>query len=178
MAARRIVKQVLATTVLGLVVGANASAGTVTHVTDNLGDDKDLFTVLESVNAWGTAEVNGSGIFGEIIPRAKLYVTPNQVWSNGAALTDVSSNGVEDIVGGLGGAFAFVVVWPGPLTPGEYDVIIDDDRNGVFNVGVDGGLGLGAEYGFRVAEVPAPPAAWLLGTTLAGLAARRRRRVG
>jgi len=50
---------------LARAVATRVNTGTVPFVTDGNGDAKDLFTVLETVNAWGIAEVNGSGIFRE-----------------------------------------------------------------------------------------------------------------
>ena len=47
------------------------------------------------------------------------------------------------------------LIWPHPLTPGQYDIIIDVDRDGLYDEGsdiLDGYLGTNSRMGFTVAQ--------------------------
>jgi uncharacterized repeat protein (TIGR01451 family) len=88
----------------------------------------------------------------EILPSADIYVVRNDVWNGGEGLSDVSG-GKNRVVGtGLGGAFYDQPVWLAPLTPGYYDLVVDEGQNpnGVYDAGIDYVLGEGPEPAFRV----------------------------
>ena len=71
----------------------------------------------------------------EFLPDADAYVTENQVWPGGT-LADVTLGGANSVVGaGGGGAFFDEVVWLPDLTPGEYDIVMDVNENGIFGTG-------------------------------------------
>jgi hypothetical protein len=85
-----------------------------------------------------------------IFPAARIYVTENRVWSGGEGLTDVTAGGYNVITGTLlGGGFIGEIVWLPPLTRGRYDLVIDENQNGVYD-GIDYVLGAGTDYAFQV----------------------------
>ena len=66
------------------------------------------------------------------------YVVPHQdVWNNGDQLNDVTQ--VPELDTPQYGCTneGRVLIWPADLSPGKYDVVIDVDRNGVYDRGLD-----------------------------------------
>jgi hypothetical protein len=86
---------------------------------------------------------------------ADVYITENRTWRDGDALVDVMGS-KNTIVSVLGGEFFDRAIALPPLTPGEYDIVVDEAQDGVYNADIDCVLGEGAEYGFKVegAETP------------------------
>ena len=62
--------------------------------------------------------------------------------------------GAVETVPVTNGGIAPVLVWHTPLTPGRYDIVIDANRNGVYNAATDG-LDSGSP-GFVVLASPPP----------------------
>jgi hypothetical protein len=86
-----------------------------------------------------TDDLYGLGDFGDYSvtydpPRqygGRIYVVEHQeMWSNGDPLNDVSSDGYETVA--WDNSF-FDLVWPTPLTPGTYDLILDLNVSGTEN---------------------------------------------
>lgn len=75
------------------------------------------------------------------------------------------------------GAFFSEEVWPGPLTPGSYDVVLDEHCDGSFNSDDLRAVGVFTVQA-PVLSVPGLPPAGiaLMGALVAGLVLRRRRR--
>lgn len=87
----------------------------------------------------------------QILPSADVYVVRNDSWTGGEPLVDVSAGGANRVVGsGLGGTFFDEPVWLAPLTPGDYDLVIDEDLDKKYTAGLDYVLGAGPERAFRV----------------------------
>ena len=85
----------------------------------------------------------------------KYVVAHKDSWTDGDTLTDVSgpSNPWEADTVQYGCTNEYrVLVWPATLTAGEYDVIIDVDRDGVYDEGTDILDGTSQVPGFVVVE--------------------------
>ena len=87
--------------------------------------------------------------FGEIIPSSDIFVTPNLDWSSrdGATLADVSNpDGIPNT------AVGFEVIEHPIYLPylrvGRYDVVIDNDQDGVYGEDTDEVLGFDEQPGF------------------------------
>ncbi|MEA1906351.1 MAG: hypothetical protein U9N12_05285, partial [Euryarchaeota archaeon] len=71
-----------------------------------------------------------------------IHIVHDQDWNDGDPIpADVI--GTVETVSVNDGDIAPVLVWHDPLTPGEYDIVIDANRNGVYNAATDG-LGSGS----------------------------------
>jgi len=83
------------------------------------------------------------------------YIIPNQVWSGGETLTDIrSENRITSGIGG-GGFLGVPIGLPGGTPRGEYDLILDDGANGIYDFG-DSIIGAGTGFAFRVVESGRP----------------------
>ncbi|MCI0535639.1 MAG: PASTA domain-containing protein [Verrucomicrobiales bacterium] len=92
---------------------------------------KDTFFDNQAVYASGEADFN-TGEF--IFPQGNVCVVAAGI-GFGQAISDVTAGGCNLVVGtGIGGAFFDEPVWLPPLTPGTYDLVLDDNRNGVYDV--------------------------------------------
>ena len=64
-----------------------------------------------------------------------IYVVNNKDdWKEGNTLNDVSG-GIETVTGGDDGSIATTKIWSATLTEGEYDIVVDTNRNGEWNPG-------------------------------------------
>ena len=67
----------------------------------------------------------------------RLYVVADQTtWTDGDPLTDVSGDGYEELTLSTDGT-QVVKLWDPPLTLGDYDIVEDKNRNGVYDEGID-----------------------------------------
>jgi len=67
-----------------------------------------------------------------------IYIVGNRTWTNGMAIpSDVSSDGRNTLQTTGTGSLGPANVWPPPLTIGEYDIVLDVNRNGVYNACID-----------------------------------------
>ncbi len=165
-------------------------AGPTGGSTDSVGVGQDTYTTGEVVYGTGSGFTPNTDV--------DVYIVGDRAWNDGDAIpTDVSSDGMNpavptDAAGDLGPAN----VWPPPLTPGEYDMVFDANRNGTYDAAIDA-VDHPAHPGFVIQAPPPPPipvggviapvnrlellAPWLGLATLAALAAlgfalvRRRR---
>lgn len=145
--------------------------------TDRDGTEKDLFTTTE--------EVYASGFGFDPSARLDLYLTPAHFVSDGVALQDFTSDGVNAATTGPGGDLGPVSVGSAQQ-PGEYSLIADVDRDGRFRAAVDlrwrtPGIGVGVVGEAEEpgppgpSEPPAPPAGpWLASADLPGFEAKVR----
>jgi len=94
---------------------------------DDLGNEKNTFDVTETV--YVTVPATGQTV--------RLYVVADQVnWTDGDPLTDVSGDGYEELTLSADGT-QVVKLWDPTLTVGDYDIIEDINRNGVYDEGTD-----------------------------------------
>ena len=64
-------------------------------------------------------------------------MVPDQDWNNGYPIpSDVT--GAVETVSVANGDVGPVLVWHAPLVIGEYDIVIDANQNGVYDVSTDG----------------------------------------
>ncbi len=97
------------------------------YASDAVGNEKNQFNLDETVYA--TVKATGQ--------RVRLYVVPDQTtWTTGDNLTDVSSDGFEEISLNANGTQTGPL-WHPPLTPGNYDIVEDANRNGKYDQGID-----------------------------------------
>ena len=90
-----------------------------------LGSDESLF-----VRAY--PELAGA----QPLASAKIYVVPHQSkWDDGAPLLD-RSKAVERLIAAQG-AIERTLVWPEPILPGAYDIVVDANEDGRYTRGVD-----------------------------------------
>jgi hypothetical protein len=97
------------------------------YSSDALGNEKDSFSTSETVYA----KVHATG------QTVRLYVVTDQTtWNTGDTLTDVSGDGYEELTLNASGTQT-VKLWGPPLTPGNYDIVEDINRNGKYDQGID-----------------------------------------
>ena len=118
---------------------------------------KDSFTIAENVYVYINPRTRmqlGSDRYVN-----KYVVNHKDTWTTGDALIDVSgpNNPWErDTVQRGCTNEARVLVWPATLTEGRYDVIIDVNRNGKYDAGIDILDGGSSGPGFTVVPPPTP----------------------
>jgi len=72
---------------------------------------------------------------------ARVYVTQNRdEWHHGQGLTDVSGSYNVVIGNMMGSAFMGEIVWLPMLVPGYYDLVLDENKNGIYDC--DAGTGV------------------------------------
>jgi hypothetical protein len=63
-----------------------------------------------------------------------VCIVPEDDWSDGMAIpADVSGDAVNTLSADALGRLGNTLVWPGELTIGQYDIVFDADRDGVFD---------------------------------------------
>ncbi|MBC8554008.1 MAG: hypothetical protein H8D23_30730 [Candidatus Brocadiales bacterium] len=87
---------------------------------------------------------------------ADVFIVPNRVWSHNDILIDITSD--NRVIGDLGGGsfLGATIGLPGGTPRGEYDLILDDNANGRFDLGYDSIIGQGTDFAFRVVESGRP----------------------
>ncbi len=137
----------------------------------NFGFHGNVYFSNEVVCVSGTADTIIDGLF----PSADVYVTENRSWNGGEDLSGLDVTGILGIsspnrVGGApfgAGAFFDEIIWLPVLAPGEYDIVMDEDGDGIYNepnsILKDRVLGFGGSFAFRV--VPAPLGAFVPNVT-------------
>jgi hypothetical protein len=112
---------------------------------DVLGNVKDSFAPSESVYV----TVPEAGL------TVSLYVVADKsTWNDGDPLTDVSLDGIETLTLNSGQGTQTIQIWGAPLTPGNYDIVVDVDRDGVFDAELDCVDDLEIAGFFVIPEVP------------------------
>jgi hypothetical protein len=83
-----------------------------------------------------TVYVVGSGFVPSAV--VHVYVVSDATWFDGMAIPpDLSGDGMNAVSAGTGGSFGPVAIWSPPLVAGEYDVVFDANRNGIFDLATD-----------------------------------------
>jgi len=94
----------------------------------SVASSKNTYRVDEDVYAAGS---------GFTSTNVDIHVVQDQDWNDGDPIpADVT--GAVETVSVVNGDIAPVLVWHAPLTPGRYDIVIDANRNGVYNAATDG----------------------------------------
>jgi hypothetical protein len=130
------------------------------HVVERLSSDvryvyRDLFNTDENVYVYvnPVARMRNLGSNRYV----KWYIVPHQaVWNDQDPLTPVTSPLGDTVQYGCTNA-GRRLVWPAPLTPGQYDVLIDVDGDELYDKGqdfIDGYSGPGDWVGFTVQDEP------------------------
>lgn len=130
------------------------------HVVERLSSDvnyvyRDLFDVDENVYVYVNPVARMRNLGGNRY--VKWYIVPHQaVWNDGDALTPVTTPLGDTVQYGCTNA-GRRLVWPAPLTPGQYDVVVDVDGDEIYDKGqdfLDGYSGPGDWVGFTVQDEP------------------------
>jgi hypothetical protein len=98
-----------------------------------------------------------SGSF--FLPRSNvdIYIVVDDSWSNNMPIpTDLSSDGLNTVPIDSVGNLAVTMIWPGRLTIGQYDIVFDTNRDGIYQSGVDVVDDPG-DPGFEVLDDPPGP---------------------
>ena len=103
----------------------------------------DLFRVDADVYATGSGFATGTNV--------DIYVVPYQNWNDGNPIPSDITASVET-VSVVNGNIAIVLVWNAPLMIGEYDIVVDANRNGIYDASMDGLDG--GSPGFVVIDMP------------------------
>jgi len=158
-----------ASLLLATVTGAAPALGAVLLIPTNCISPagQNLFNIGESICATGTVSPAMPGI--PFIPASgTIYIVPNQDWEpfGGPLEGDVTPGGEISFNAGPSGAFVDLLIWAAPLIPGEYDIVVDDDGNGIFTPGLEYAEGQGPAPGLVIVDPNAPPipvpTAWVL----------------
>lgn len=128
---------------VGFVVQAAPSAN---HIIENLSSDvnyhyKSSFDPTESVYLYMNPKVRSliheQWTGGNIINVKKYVVNHQASWNAGDSILDATQGIEGDVVQWGCRNESLVTVWPAPLTPGCYDIIVDADLDGIYTPGVD-----------------------------------------
>jgi len=106
----------------------------------------DLYRVDANVYATGSGFATGTNV--------DIYVVQDRDWGNGDQIPADVTGSVET-VSVVNGGVGPVLVWHASLVVGDYDIVIDANRNGVYDASIDG-LDSGSP-GFVVIDMPSVP---------------------
>ena len=94
---------------------------------DDSGTERNIFELTQDVYCYAGNLPDSTDV--------DIYVVANKdVWNDGASLTDVSG-GYETKTIESDGNIATTKIWNAPLTEGDYDLVVDTNRNGEWNTG-------------------------------------------
>ena len=100
--------------------------------------------------------VTGSGFAAGT--NVDIYIVRDHYWYDGNPIPSDVTGSVETVPA-VNGAVGPVLVWHAPLVIGEYDIVIDANQNGIYDVstdGLDSGLSGFVVIGMPSAPVPVP----------------------
>jgi hypothetical protein len=141
---------------------------------DGAGTDLDIFykkciapARIESCDAFGVTKnsysqyedvyVKGSGFVPSILyPRnPPIYVVEDTTWTDGMEIPDRISGTVTTVFSGASGDIEPTLVWSNPLSPGRYDIVVDENTNGYYDQSIDALDDLDIEFkaGFSVGGI-------------------------
>ncbi len=130
------------------------------HVVERLSSDlnyvyRDVFNVDENVYVYVNPVARMRNLGGNRY--VKWYIVPHQaVWNDQDPLNPVATPLGDTVQYGCTNA-GRRLVWPAPLTPGQYDIVIDVDGDELYDKGqdfLDGYSGQGNWVGFTVQDEP------------------------
>jgi len=93
--------------------------------TDADGITKDVYAVWDDVYATGTGFQPNTAIH--------IYIVGDLAWSDGDPIPADVGDGMDTVTTDDDGNFGPTLVWEAPLSPGEYDIVFDADRDGVYD---------------------------------------------
>jgi len=94
---------------------------------------KTFFGADEIVCVSGDVDTKPGG-FVVVFPEGDACVVAAGSVTFGGAIGDVTAGGCNTVVGSsLGGGFFDEKIWLPPLTPGLYDLVLDENQNGIFD---------------------------------------------
>jgi hypothetical protein len=97
--------------------------------TDSVGVGQDTYFTDEDVYATGSGFRRNSDV--------DVYIVGDRAWTDGDPIPADVSHGVETVATDGAGNLGPALVWPRPLTPGEYDMVFDANQNGVYDAATD-----------------------------------------
>jgi hypothetical protein len=119
------------------------------------GAAKESFYSNETVYVASTSMSSG-------VQAVRVYVTrDSNSWVNGTALADVRAGGYIALSTNATGHIAATALWTNPAV-GAYDIVVDNNTDGVFNFTIDL-IDSAAATGFSVVEAPKPTLAVVAG---------------
>ncbi|MGB9561551.1 MAG: hypothetical protein ACPL6C_01940, partial [bacterium] len=109
-----------------------------------------------------TGDLDRTNPPGEIYPVADIYIMRNYGFTGANAFPLWDDEGAKNTVIGtyFPGSYIGELVAMPPLPEGEYDIIVDEDQDGIFNPGIDCIVEPGPDYGLKVIYTGEPPS-WL-----------------
>jgi hypothetical protein len=100
------------------------------EATDSAGVGKGRYTTTEVVYATGSGFAPNAYV--------NVHIVGDLAWSDGMAIPpDVSPDGIDTVLTDPTGNLGPTPVWMPPLTVGEYDMVFDANRNGVYDTLMD-----------------------------------------
>jgi len=99
------------------------------EASDSVGIGKDTYTTGE------TAYATGSGFPGNVT--IDVYIVNDRTWTDSDTIPADVGDGLEVVVTDQYGNLAPTPVWLPPLQGGEYDLVFDVNRNGVYDADID-----------------------------------------
>ena len=97
------------------------------------------------------------------VQAVRVYITQDSnSWVNGTALADVRASGYTALSTNATGHIAATALWTNP-TVGAYDIVVDNNTDGVFNFTIDL-IDSAAATGFSVVGTPKPTLSVVAGT--------------
>jgi hypothetical protein len=113
-----------------ITYGSEGTPNRLVESCDSAGDEKNTFSPDEAVR------VSGSGY--EASETYPIYVVADDetAWEGGEALTRVSGT-EEAVTSDSSGDIEATIVWDPTLTPGKYDIVVDFNGNGYYDLGID-----------------------------------------
>ena len=137
-------------------VCVRAAAAADVWATNATGAAKESFYSNETVYVASTSMSSG-------VRAVRVYIThDSNSWVNGTALVDVRAGGYTALSTNATGHIAATALWTNP-TVGAYDIVVDNNTDGVFNFTIDL-IDSAAATGFSVVETPKPTLAVVAGT--------------
>jgi hypothetical protein len=127
-----------------LLLAASAKADI--YAANSTGDEKNTFYTNESVYIAGNISTTST---------VDIYaVTDNETWQNLTAIGPGSVNSVAIAPNASGWFYPAGLVWSAPKV-GKYDIVVDVNRNGKYDIGTDF-LDSGSATGFEILQSPEP----------------------
>jgi hypothetical protein len=90
-------------------------------------------TFLPNENIYAVIKTTGIGSM-----TVRIYIVENEAWKEGASMSDVSSDGYNEVTidatqnPQYHGPF---LIWENPLEIGQYDIVVDEDLDGIRDPG-------------------------------------------
>jgi hypothetical protein len=96
---------------------------------DSMGVTKDTFNLSD--------DVYGTGVNYTASTTYDVYVVSDVTWVDGMTIPARVPGTATTVSSDASGNITPTLLWSHPLTPGKYDVVVDVNSNGLYNVGID-----------------------------------------